>query len=56
MRTLIRNRPPGAELPAAVTVFGPVLSVAGLLTPQGAGQPGSGRPDAVDPADGRGRS
>lgn len=50
VRTLIRNRPPGAELPAAVTVFGPVLSVAGLLTPQGAGQP-----DTVDPADGRGR-
>ena len=49
VRTLIRHRPPGAELPAEVTVFAPVLSVAGLLT-----RPG-GQQDAAEPGDGRGR-
>lgn len=44
VRALLRSRPAGSTLPAEVTVFGPVLSLAGLLPgAAGSGAGGAGR-------------
>lgn len=42
IRALLRNRPRDAALPPAITVFGSVLALAGLLPGAGAGGAGSG--------------
>lgn len=47
VRALIRTRPADADLPAEITVFGPVLALAGLVGPPATG--------GAEPADGRAR-